>query len=129
MEWAPRVLEKRAEALASTFNKEEMANTLWARAKIGLQLGAAVMRVLEERADAPAGTLKAHEVVNTLYDGNQIVAGGSSKGKECCEKVKTPTTLLPAEAGIYQLKCWEVVEFVETMRSDASLAMTLRLKR
>jgi hypothetical protein len=33
------------------------------------------------------------------------------------------------EAGIYQLKRWEVVELVETKRSDGSLAMTLRLKR
>jgi hypothetical protein len=37
---------------------------------------------------------------------------------------------LPAEGGgCYERKRWKVVHFVETQRSDGSLAMTLRLKR
>ena len=43
--------------------------------------------------------------------------------------LKKPARSLPAEAGVYQLKRWEIVEFVETMQRDESLAMSLRLKR
>ena len=40
-------LEGRAEALAGTFNAQEVANMLWAYAKMGREPGAVMMRVLE----------------------------------------------------------------------------------
>jgi hypothetical protein len=95
-----RELEGRAEAVAGTFNAQDVATTLWAYATMGWEPGAGMIRELEGRAEAVAGTFKAQEA-------------GS----------------LPAEAGSCHLKRWEVVNFFETMRSDGSLAMTLRLKR
>ena len=55
-------LEGRADALAGTFNAQEVANTLWAYATMGREPGAAVMRVLDGRAEALAGTFNAQEV-------------------------------------------------------------------
>ncbi len=56
-----------AESLAGTFNAQEVANTLWADAKMGWSPGAAVMRELEGRAEALAGTFNAQHVANTLW--------------------------------------------------------------
>ena len=47
-------LEVRAEALAGTFNAQDVANTLWAYATMGREPGAGLMRVLEGRAVALA---------------------------------------------------------------------------
>ena len=60
-------LEGRAEALAGTFNAQEVASTLWAYATMGREPGAGVMRGLEGRAEALAGTFKAQDVANTLW--------------------------------------------------------------
>jgi hypothetical protein len=60
-------LERQAEAVAGTFNAQQVANTLWAYAKLGRAPGAGVMRGLEGRAEAVAGTFKAQEVANTLW--------------------------------------------------------------
>ena len=57
----------RAEALAGTFNAQDVANTLWAYATMGRAPGAEVMRELEGLAQALAGTFKAQEVANTLW--------------------------------------------------------------
>jgi hypothetical protein len=57
-----RVLEGRAEALAGTFNAQEVAKMLWAYATMGRESGAGLMRVLEGRAEALAGTFKAQHV-------------------------------------------------------------------
>jgi hypothetical protein len=68
--WDPALapeLEGRAEALAGTFNAQEVANTLWAYATMGREPGAGVMRELEGRAEALAGTFNAQEVANTLW--------------------------------------------------------------
>ena len=62
-----RALEGRAEALAGTFNAQEVANTLWAYATMGREPGAGVMRGLEGRAEALAGTFNAQGVANTLW--------------------------------------------------------------
>jgi hypothetical protein len=62
-----RELEGRAEALAGTFNAQNVANTLWTYATMGREPGAGVMRGLEGRAEALAGTFKAQEVANTLW--------------------------------------------------------------
>jgi len=61
------VLEGRAEAVAGTFNAQEVANTLWAYAFLGRKPGAGLMRVLEGRAEAVAGTFNAQNVANTLW--------------------------------------------------------------
>jgi hypothetical protein len=61
------VLEGRAEALAGTFNAQEVANTLWAYATMGREPGAWVMRGLEGRAEALAGTMNAQDVSTTLW--------------------------------------------------------------
>jgi hypothetical protein len=50
-------LEGRTEALANTFNAQDVANTLWAYATMGREPGAGMMRGLEGRAEAVAGTL------------------------------------------------------------------------
>jgi len=60
-------LEGRAEALAGTFNAQEVANTLWAYATMGREPGAGVMRALEGRAKALVGTFVAQNVANTLW--------------------------------------------------------------
>ena len=57
-------LEGRAEALAGTFNAQEVANTLWAYATMGREPGAGLMRELEGRAEALAGTFNAQGVAN-----------------------------------------------------------------
>jgi hypothetical protein len=62
-----RELEWRAEALAGTFNAQDVANTLWAYATIGRAPGSVLMRELEGRAEAVAGTFKAQEVANSLW--------------------------------------------------------------
>ena len=43
-------LERRAEALAGTFDTQNVANTLWAYATMGREPGAGVMRELEHGA-------------------------------------------------------------------------------
>ena len=51
--WDPDLvpkLEGRAEALADTFKAQEVANTLWSYATMGLEPGAGLMRELEGRA-------------------------------------------------------------------------------
>ena len=60
-------LEGRAEALAGTFNAQNVVNTLWAYATMGQAPGAGLMRELEGRAEAVAGTFNAQGVANTLW--------------------------------------------------------------
>jgi hypothetical protein len=62
-----RVLEGRAEAMAGTFNSQNVANALWAYAKMGWKPGAGRMRVLEGRAEAVAGTFDAQNVAHALW--------------------------------------------------------------
>jgi len=62
-----RELEGRAEALAGTFNAQEVANTLWAYATMWRAPGAGLMRELEGRAEALAGTFNARDVASTLW--------------------------------------------------------------
>ena len=57
-------LEGRAEAVAGTFNAQDLANTLWAYATMGRAPGAGMMRMLEGRAEAVAGTMNAQNVAN-----------------------------------------------------------------
>jgi hypothetical protein len=67
--WNPSLvleLEGRAEALAGTFNAQDVANTLWAYATMGREPSAGMMRVLEERVEALAGKFKAQNVANTI---------------------------------------------------------------
>ncbi len=56
-------LERRAEALACTFDAQHMVNTLWAYATMGREPGARLMMELEGRA----GTFNAQGVANTLW--------------------------------------------------------------
>ena len=56
-------LEGRAEALAGTFNAQNVANTLWAYAKMGRKPGTGLLKALEGRA----GTFNAQNVANTLW--------------------------------------------------------------
>jgi hypothetical protein len=139
---------RRAEAVADTFNAQEVANTLWAFATMERASGAAVMRMLEERAEALADTFNAQEVANTLYkcakmgrepgdEGAGEAGGGSGVVEDppleysLAYKLlpKMAVRSLPAEAGCYERNRGEVMEFVETMRSDGSLTMNLRLNR
>jgi len=60
-------LEGRAEAVCWTFKSQDVANTLWAYATMGLAPGALLLKALEGRAEALAGTFKAQEVANTLW--------------------------------------------------------------
>ena len=60
-------LERRAEALAGTFNAQGVANTLWAYATMGRKPGAGLMKELEGLAEALAGTFNAQAVANTLW--------------------------------------------------------------
>jgi hypothetical protein len=60
-------LERRAEAVAGTFEAQNVANTLWAYATMGREPGAGLMRALEGRAEAVAGTFEAQVVANTLW--------------------------------------------------------------
>jgi len=46
----------RAEAVAGTFEAQEVANMLWAYATLGRAPGEVLMRGLEGRAEAVAGT-------------------------------------------------------------------------
>ena len=62
-----RALEGRAEALAGTFNAQDVANTLWAYATMGQEPEAGLMRALEGRAEALAGMFNAQGVENTLW--------------------------------------------------------------
>ena len=62
-----RELEGRAEALAGTFNAQNVSNTLWAYATMRREPEKGVMRVLEGRVEALAGTFNAQGVVNTLW--------------------------------------------------------------
>ena len=57
----------RSEALAGTFNAQEVANTLWAYATMGREPGAGLMRELEGRAEAMTGTFNTQNVANTLW--------------------------------------------------------------
>jgi hypothetical protein len=63
-----RGLEGREEELAGTFNAQDVANTLWAFAKMGREPGAGLMRVLEGRTEAVAGTFNQQSVANTLWN-------------------------------------------------------------
>ena len=65
------------EALAGTFNAQNVSNTLWAYATMRQEPGKGVMRVLEGRAEALAGTFNAQGVVNTLWAGSR---GGTGEG-------------------------------------------------
>ena len=60
-------LDRRAEALAGSFNAQNVANTLWAYATMGREPGAGLMRELEGRAEALAGTFNAQDVANMLW--------------------------------------------------------------
>ena len=60
-------LEQQAEAVAGTFNVQELANTMWAYATKGREPGEGVMRELEGRVEAVAGTLNVQELANTLW--------------------------------------------------------------
>ena len=60
-------LEGRAEALAGTFNAQNVANTLWAYATMGREPGAGVMKGLEGRAEALGGMFNAQNVANLLW--------------------------------------------------------------
>jgi len=62
-----REMEGRAEALAGTFKAQEVANTLWAYATMGLAPGVGVMRELEGRAEALAGTFNARDTSTILW--------------------------------------------------------------
>jgi hypothetical protein len=62
-----RVLEGQADALAGTFKALDVANTLWAYAKMGREPGAGLMRGLEGRAEALWDTFNAQIVANTLW--------------------------------------------------------------
>ena len=53
--------------VTSTFNAQDVANTLWAYAMMERAPGAALMRVLEERAEALASTFNKKEVANTRW--------------------------------------------------------------
>ena len=62
-----RELEGLAEAVAGTFNTQDVANTLWAYATIGREPGARVMRELEGWAEAVEGTFNAQDLcINAL---------------------------------------------------------------
>jgi hypothetical protein len=79
-----RVLHVRTEAMAGTFNAQNVANTLWAYARMGQDPGAGLMRVLEGRAEAVAGTFNAQNVTNTLWAyasmGREGMIGGWEPG-------------------------------------------------
>jgi hypothetical protein len=60
-------LEGQAETLAGMFNAQDVANTLWAYAKMERTPGAGLMRVLEGRAEALANTFNAQDGANTLW--------------------------------------------------------------
>ncbi len=60
-------LRARGEAVAGTFNAQEVANTLWAYATMGREPGAGKMRGLDRQVDAVAGTFNAQDVANTLW--------------------------------------------------------------
>jgi hypothetical protein len=89
-----RELEGRTEALAGTFNAQEVANTLWAYARMGREPGAAVFRavkgraeaVLDGRAEAEACTFTAQAVANSgkhavsVCDGGADARGRSDEG-------------------------------------------------
>ena len=62
-----RGLEVRTEALATTFDAQSVANTLWAYATMGREPSAGVMRGLEVRAEALAPTFTEQDVANTLW--------------------------------------------------------------
>ena len=59
-------LEGRTEAVAGTFNTQDVANALWAYVTMGRESGAGMMWELEGRSEALAGTFKVQEVANTL---------------------------------------------------------------
>jgi len=77
--WDPTLfpkLEGRAEALAGTFNSQNVTNMLWAHATMGREPGARLMRELEGRVEAlcgrgeaagRGGTLNTQHVANTLW--------------------------------------------------------------
>ena len=60
-------LEGRAEAVAGTFKAQEVANTLWAYARMGRAPWAGLMRELEGGAEALSRTFNAQDVANTLW--------------------------------------------------------------
>ena len=58
------------EALAGTFNAQNVSNTLWAYATMRQEPGKGVMMVLEGRAEALASTFNEQDVANTpVHDG------------------------------------------------------------
>jgi hypothetical protein len=60
-------LEQQAEALAGSFNAQEVANTLWAYATMRREPGAGAMRELGGLAEELAGSFNAQGVADTLW--------------------------------------------------------------
>jgi hypothetical protein len=60
-------LERRAEAISGEFNSQNVANTLWAFATMGIKPGELMMGKLERRAEAISGEFKSQAVANTLW--------------------------------------------------------------
>jgi hypothetical protein len=60
-------LERRAEAISGEFNSQNVANTLWAYAKMGTKPGERMVGQLERRAEAISGEFNSQEVANTLW--------------------------------------------------------------
>jgi hypothetical protein len=61
------MLEARAEEMSEEFNTQDIANTLWAFAKMGWTPGAQTLRTLERRAERISGEFNSQEVANTLW--------------------------------------------------------------
>jgi hypothetical protein len=61
------VLEERAKEVAAQMKAQEVANTLWALAKMGRRPEAELVLALEERAAQVAGAMKAQEIANMLW--------------------------------------------------------------
>ena len=60
-------LERRAEAVAGEFKSQEVSNTVWAYATMGMKPGERLMGLLERRAEATAGDFNSQNVANTLW--------------------------------------------------------------
>ena len=60
-------LERQAEAISGEFNSQDVANTLWAFATMGMKPGERMMGQLERRAEAISGEFNSQAVANTLW--------------------------------------------------------------
>jgi hypothetical protein len=60
-------LERRAEAISGEFNSQNVANTLWAFARMGRKPGERMMGQLEQRAEAISGEFNSQEIASTLW--------------------------------------------------------------